>query len=82
MTINGYIKIIINIFPIRILVSCQCKRPISMYILIRGRVTIYIQYQNQPGNEGEEKSSSQPSNASDNIRQQLGTLVTHLGTFF
>lgn len=53
-----------------------------MYILIRGRVTIYIQYQNQPGNEGEEKSSSQPSNASDNIRQQLGTLVTHLGTFF
>jgi hypothetical protein len=53
----------------------------SMYILLSGRVTIYILY-NKSGETDDDKPV-QPvvSNKNESLRQQLGTFVTHLGTY-
>ena len=60
-----------------------------MYILLRGQVTIYIQYakkiEDSEGGEGE-GDKKPPTNqfkpdpeSGESVRQQLGTFVTHLG---
>ena len=61
----------------------------SMYILLRGRVTIYIQYtkkiEDDDKNAAEIKDKPAANQfkpdpeSSESIRQQLGTFVTHLG---
>ena len=54
-----------------------------MYILMRGKVTIYILY-TKKDEDGDLESTPQLTDKSGkdvNIRQQLGTFVTSLGIF-
>ena len=54
-----------------------------MYILMRGKVTIYILYTKKE-EEGDRETSPQLSDKQGkdaNVRQQLGTFVTSLGIF-
>ena len=56
-----------------------------MYILLRGKVTIYINYAVKAGAEEGSADNAQPivvepsKDKKESIRQQLGTFVTHLG---
>ena len=58
--------------------------PYSMYILLRGQVTIFILYAAK-GDADEEKPNQLQLNSakvgSEALRQQLGTFVTNLGRF-
>ena len=55
-----------------------------MYILLRGQVTIYILYA-KPAEDGDENKSKGPAipelDPEKDVRQQLGTFVTNLGTY-
>ena len=55
-----------------------------MYILMRGKVTIYILYAKKD-EDGDKETSPQlveKPGKDFNIRQQLGTFVTSLGTLY
>ncbi len=52
----------------------------SMYILMRGSVTIYILYASQDEDAGTQGATTTPAQRPGNgVRHQLGTVVTSLG---
>ena len=57
-----------------------CTLCFSMYILLRGKVTIYILYASKA--EGDDDKSGQPvitARGGDALRKELGTFVCPLG---
>ncbi len=63
-----------------LIITCLHLFHCSMYILLRGQITIYILYASKA--DGDDDNSNQPvltAKASEGLRQQLGTFVCHLG---